>query len=164
MWSLPFTTERFFTPEQRKTVEALFSVIIPGDATAPSATDVDAAEYIDRLLKMDASVYYEIERWRGQYLAGLPALDAASAALNNGAVVRQLSKDKLIDLLDRLSKAQLSGFPDGLDQKVFFEILRNHCIEGCFADARWGGNKDNRMWRWFGYLQSPEETMWRYSK
>jgi gluconate 2-dehydrogenase gamma chain len=164
MWSLPFTGERFFSAEQRKEIEALFSVIVPGDATAPSATDVNAAEYIDRLLKMDASVYYEIEKWRNQYGGGLAALEAASAALNNGATIVQLSKDRLIDLLDRLSKAQLSGFPPELDQKVFFETLRNHCIEGCFADPRWGGNKDNRMWRWFGYLQPPEETMWRYSK
>ena len=164
MWSLPFTGERFFTPEQRKTVEALFSVIVPGDSTAPSATDVDAVEYVDRLLKMDDSVYYEIANWRAIYLAGLPALDAASAALNNGATVSQLSKDQLTDLLQRLSQAQLAGMPVGLDQKALFQTLRDNCIEGCFADARWGGNKENRMWRWFGYLQAPEETMWRYSK
>jgi hypothetical protein len=92
------------------------------------------------------------------------ALDAASAALNNGSKVAQISKDKLIDLLDKLSKSQLPGTPAGFDQSGFFETLRNHCIEGCFADPRWGGNKDNRMWRWFGYLHEPEETMWRYSK
>lgn len=164
MWGLPFTAEKFFSIEQRKQVEALFNAIIPGDATAPSAADVNAAEYIDRLLKMEGSVYYEIDKWRNQYAAGLSALDAASAALNNGATVTQLPKDRVTDLLDRLSKSQLSSFPEGLDQKGFFETLRNHCIEGCFADPRWGGNRDNRMWRWFGYLQQPEETMWRYSK
>jgi gluconate 2-dehydrogenase gamma chain len=164
MWILTPPSERFFKdPQQRKQVEALFSVIVPGDTLGPSATDVDAVEYLDRLLAMDEKTYYEIPAWKDLYTKALPALDQASAAINNGATITQLSKDKLVDLLDRLSKGQLSGFPAGLDQKVFFETLRNHCIEGCFADPRWGGNKDGKMWRWFGYLQDAEETMWRYT-
>ncbi len=164
MWILHPPSERFFKdPQQRKQVEALFSVIVPGDVTGPNATDVDAVEYLDRLLAMDEKTYYEIPKWKDQYTKGLPALNQASTALNNGANIHQLAKEKLVELLDKLSKGQLSGFPEGFDQKGFFETLRNHCIEGCFADPRWGGNKDGKMWRWFGYLQESEETMWRYT-
>jgi hypothetical protein len=39
-----------------------------------------------------------------------------------------------------------------VDQRQLFALLRDHCIQGCFADPRWGGNRDAAMWRWFGYL------------
>ena len=47
--------------------------------------------------------------------------------------------------------------PDGLDQKRVFATMRNHCIEGCFADPRWRGNRDAVMWRWLGSHGPAEE-------
>jgi gluconate 2-dehydrogenase gamma chain len=38
-----------------------------------------------------------------------------------------------------------------------FTTLRRHCIQGCFADPRWGGNKNKVMWRGIGYLQPAED-------
>ena len=35
--------------------------------------------------------------------------------------------------------------------------MRNHCIEGCFADPRWRGNRDAVMWRWLGSHGPAEE-------
>jgi gluconate 2-dehydrogenase gamma chain len=164
MWILQTPSERFFKdPQQRKQVEALFNVIVPGDVMAPSAGDVNAVEYLDRLLAMSDDTYYEIPAWRKLYEQGLPALDQACAARFNGATILQATKNNLVELLDKLSQGALSGFPDGFDQKRFFEAMRNHCIEGCFVDPRWGGNAEGRMWRWFGYLQDSEETMWRYN-
>ena len=42
------------------------------------------------------------------------------------------------------------------DNPAFFDLLRAHCIEGCFCDPRWGGNRDGIMWRWFDYLYRSE--------
>ena len=46
---------------------------------------------------------------------------------------------------------------EGLDQKRLFTTMRNHCIEGCFADPRWRGNREAVMWRWLGSHGPAEE-------
>lgn len=152
MWDLKVSSERFFGGEERRQVEALFEAIIPGDETSPGAADADAAEYLDRFLALDESYYYEIPGWKKLYRDGLPALDAACAKINGGKSLIQLSPDELIGILDRLSKGQLAEMPSGFDQRLFFSTLRGHCIEACFADPRWGGNRDAVIWRWYGYL------------
>jgi hypothetical protein len=43
--------------------------------------------------------------------------------------------------------------PGEVDQKRLFATLRGHCIEGCFSDPRWRGNRDGIVWRWIGYLE-----------
>lgn len=152
MWELEVPADRFFTDEQRKQVAVLLEAIIPGDDTSPGATDADAAEYLDRFLAMDESYYYEIPGWKKLYRDGLPALDAASAAQNGGKGLLQLSPDEVRALLDKAAKNQLTVLPTGFDQRAFFTTLRGHAIEACFADPRWGGNRDQVIWRWYGYL------------
>lgn len=155
MWELIPPTDRFLNAEERKQVTALFDAILPGDDDMPGATDADAAEYIDRLLAMDESYYYEIRGWKKKYREGLPALNSASRAMFGGRDAAQLSRDEVTKLLEALSKASLQGVPAGFDQKGFFALLRSHCIEACFADPRWGGNRDSIFWRWYGYLEIP---------
>jgi hypothetical protein len=146
----------FFSGPQRRQVEALFDAILPGDAGAPAAHDVGAAEFLDRLLAREPSAYYDIQAWRTLYVNGLAALDAASAALY-GRPLLDLDAGETEGLLTNLSRGSLIGFPPEVDQQRLFATFRNHCIEGCFADPRWGGNRDGLMWRWFGYLQPAEE-------
>lgn len=156
MWELPLSNERFFEHDERQAVTAIFESILPGDATSPGATDINAVEYVDRLLALDEAFYYEIKTWKNLYRNGLPALQAASAALYAGRAVAQLSPDELTSLLGALAGGALANAPANLDQKTFFAVLRNHCVEGAFADPRWGGNRDSLMWRWYGYLQNPQ--------
>ncbi len=103
---------------------------------------------------MPASTYYEIEGWKTIYKAGLSALDAVATA-QFGKPLVGLTPAQATALMAALQAGTLQGFapPTPVDQKAFFAAMRNHCIEGCFADPRWGGNKDNVMWRWYGYLQ-----------
>jgi gluconate 2-dehydrogenase gamma chain len=157
MWLGNLTSKRFFGREQRKQIDALFGALLPGSDTAPGAADVGAAEYLDRLLALDDTEYYEIRDWRKLYTDALPALDAASVTMFRGRSTAQLSQDEVTTLLTGLSRGELSGFPEGFDQRRFFATLRGHCIEGCFADPRWGGNQNGLMWRWFGYLQKPQD-------
>jgi hypothetical protein len=151
MWILKESDARFFDAEQRAQVEALMEGILPGTEDSPGATDVGAAEYLDRLLAMDDATYYEIPGWRQLYKDGLPALEAAAQTLH-GKPLTELSADERRDLLGQLSKGGLGGFPPGVDQAKLFAAIRGHTIEGCFADPRWGGNRDGAMWHWFGYI------------
>jgi gluconate 2-dehydrogenase gamma chain len=145
----------FFTDEEKRQVEALLEGILPGSDTAPGATDVGAADYLSRLLAMDASEYYEIPHWQQLYRTALPALDGAAKAQFGGKALTALTADERHELLTKLSQGTLEGV-SGFDQKTLFATLRGHCLEGCFADPRWGGNKDGAMWRWYGYLRKPQ--------
>lgn len=151
MWVLHTRDERFFTPEEHKQVELLLETILPGTSTSPGATDANAAEYLDRLLAMDDSTYYELPGWRNLYKSALPALAAAAEQLHGTPLV-QLSSDQRNNVIAKLQQGALPGM-EGIDQRVFFNVLRSHCLEGCFADPRWGGNLERVMWRWYGYLQ-----------
>ncbi len=152
MWLFRPPEGRFFGPEQRRQVEVLFEAILPGEDSSPGASDADAAEYLDRLLAMDDDTYYEIDGWRKLYSQSLPKLDAASGAVY-GRPMTELDGYEVTALLSRLGAGDLPGFTDAQEQRSFFAAIRNHCIEGCFADPRWGGNKGGVMWRWYGYLE-----------
>jgi hypothetical protein len=144
--------ERFLGAGEKDAVAALFEAILPGDEHSPGARDADAAEYVSVLLAQDAAVYYEIPAWQALYRAALPALAAAA-----GRPLAELSVGEATARLSSLAAGTLAGLPPELDQRKLFATLRAHCIEGCFADPRWGGNRDAVVWRWFGYLSPPED-------
>jgi gluconate 2-dehydrogenase gamma chain len=158
MWLYRPPESRFFGSEERAQVEALFEGILPATDDAPGATDVAAAEYLDRLLAMDESTYYEITGWKKLYKQALPALDAAAKAGFGGKALVDLSADERKTLLTQLSQGALAGIPAEIDQKKLFATIRAHCIEGCFADPRWGGNKERLMWRWYGYIEPARDV------
>jgi hypothetical protein len=144
---------RFFWPAQRAQLDRLFEAILPGSDDSPGSTDVAAAELIDRELAIDPPGYYEVPAWRALYVAGLAALDAACQARAQVTLV-DAPPAQVHDLVAALAAGQLTGFPPGLDQAHLFAVLRAHCIEGCFADPKYGGNRGGAMWRWYGYLET----------
>jgi hypothetical protein len=149
--------ERFLSAQEKAAAAALFEAIMPGDERSPGARDADAAEYVSVLLAQPAETYYEIPAWQTLYRTALPALEAAAAAGNGGRGLAELTVPEATSLLVALQAGSLAGMPAGIDQKRLFATLRAHCIEGCFADPRWGGNRDGVIWRWFGYLRPAEE-------
>jgi hypothetical protein len=155
MWQLRQTGAHFFSGDQRAAVETLFEAILPGGATNPGARDVGSAEYLDQLLARDDSTYYELRDWRPLYTAGLAMLNAAAITMFGGRTVGVLNPDETTSLLAGLSKGTLLGFPSATWQTGFFAVIRSQCIEGCFADQRWGGNRANVMWQWYGYPTGP---------
>jgi gluconate 2-dehydrogenase gamma chain len=142
----------FFWPEQRKQLEVLLEAILPGTEDSPGATDCGAVELVDRMLGTEPPAYYEVPAWRTLYLDGLAALDAVCRARNHVALADALPAH-VTALMADLSAGAIAEIPAGaLDQRRLFGVLRAHCIEGCFADPRWGGNRTGVMWRWYGYL------------
>jgi gluconate 2-dehydrogenase gamma chain len=144
---------RHLDDAQEKALDVLFEAILPGTDTSPGARDAKAARYVSVMLAVDDPGYYEIPPWRDLYGQALPALDSASEALNDGRKVAELGPDEAKALLQSLAAGALEQIPGTLDQKQLFATLRGHCIEGCFADPRWGGNDGEVIWRWFGYAK-----------
>ncbi len=145
-----FTGRRYFGPAQHAQVQAVMEAIWPGSADNPGATDAGVADYVDQLLAMPDSVYYDLANWRSTYVAGLAMLAGVSAS-RFGASLEKLTVAQMTQLLADLAEGALQGFPSDTWQKTFFGILRGHCIEGCLADPRWGGNRDGVIWDWLGY-------------
>jgi hypothetical protein len=164
MWAFKESAVPFFTPEQKKQVVAIFEAILPGGPDNPGATDVGAADYVDLLLARDASTYYEIKDWKPMYTAGLAMLSAASATRFGSRTIDAIKPTEVTALLADLAQGILPGFPTAAWQTTFFGVLRAHCIEGCFADQRWGGNRDNIMWQWYGYPTGPSVRFQRNKK
>jgi len=155
MWMLKQPQTEFLTAAEKAQVAALFDGILPGSDTSPGASEVGAADYLSRLLGQDGSEYYEIPKWQQLYRTALPLLESAAQSSYQGKGLSELSAEQRRELLTKLSRGTLEG-TEGFDQKTLFATLRGHCIEGCFSDPRWGGNKEAAMWRWYGYLQKPQ--------
>jgi len=161
-WEYKEPQGRFFNSTQRKQVEILLEAILPGSDTTPGATDARAVEYVDRLLAMDAGTYYDVPRWGSQYLVSLPIL-ASAAAQRFGKPLEQISAADATLLMTDLAAGKLLGATVQPWQIDFFTTLRAHAIEGCFADPRWGGNRDNIIWEWYGYPTGPAREFVRDS-
>ena len=155
MWNLVKTGKHFFTPDQRAQCDALFEAILPGSEISPGARDADAIEYIDSLLTMGPDTYPDIPNLQILYPAGLAAIDAAAKA-QFGDSVASIPIAQVAQLLQQLKDGKLAGSMPPADQTRFFTNLRAQCLEGCFGDPRWGGNKNGVMWRWYGWIVPAE--------
>jgi hypothetical protein len=158
MWTMSVPARGFFEPDELAQVEVLFRALVPSDKSrgVPGAEEAGAANMLSRLLAMGPATYVEIPAWGALYRQGLPLLDAVAQELYGSALV-DVDPESVTDLLARLERAELPRFPADFDQSLLFKTLWRHCLQGCFSDPRWGGNRAGIMWRWIGYLQPPEE-------
>lgn len=161
-WPYVMPRTGYLTEAEEKQLEAVFARIVPRDPARriPGATDAGAARFVSLLLAMDKAVYDEIPAWQPLYRGALAALAVHTQQLL-GKPLEQLSDEEMDGLLQKLEQGKADGLtlPGSLTQQTLFKTFWRHCLQGCFADPRWGGNKDRIMWRWLGYLQEPEEVL-----
>jgi gluconate 2-dehydrogenase gamma chain len=83
------------------------------------------------------------------YRLGLEALNNYARARFDG-VFAALSAEQQDTLLAALEDGEAEGFdePTGED---FFELVRQHTIQGMFCDPIYGGNRDMVGWQLIGY-------------
>jgi gluconate 2-dehydrogenase gamma chain len=154
---LPVPRRRYLGETGRRQVEALFEAILPGTPTSPGARDVGAAHFLDGLLAVDGHELHEVPAWRHLYAAALPALDRVARDRFDRPLA-DLDVAQATELLRDLEAGRLGGgLPAGVDPRQLFATLRDHCIEGCLADPRWGGNRNRVAWRWLGYAAPAED-------
>jgi hypothetical protein len=147
--------------KQQATLRAAVARIVPASGSGDwSAADVGADSYILRLLSGVGSIYAggptrarfarfqrlsrvkrigwsrEVARLRGVYAAGLAQLD--SRAGGSFASAPSTLQDAILTELDDSGSA-------------FFTALYNHTLEGVYSHPVYGGNRDYRAWKAFGY-------------
>lgn len=139
---------RFFTEQEGQVIVAACERIFPADESGPGATQANVMIYIDRQLagpygtdkyrythppfveSIPEHGYQGKENPRQIYRNGIPALGA--------------------DFL-QLDAAGQDGRLAGQEKTVFFQLLRQHTIEGMFCDPMHGGNAGLIGWQLIGY-------------
>ena len=146
---------------QQRTLRAAVARIVPASGPGDwSAADVGADNYIATLLAGTSRIYAggpyrarfrrfqrlsrvkqigwskETARLRALYAAGLSQLDSMAGGSFAAAPAQ-------------LQDAILTELDDG--GSAFFGALYNHTLEGVYSHPVYGGNRDFRAWKAFGY-------------
>ena len=123
-----------FTPAEAETLRAIVARLIPADENGPGALEARADRYIDRALSG------ALKSSRAAYTTGLAAVNAQAQSLKNAA-------------FSRLSPADQDAVLTNIQQTAgaFFNLVRNHTIQGMFSDPFYGGNANFIGWDLIGY-------------
>ncbi len=127
----------YLSDDQARTLAAICDQIIPAD-DFPSASQAGVLTYIDRQLMR------HYKRHRDAYRHGLDEAES-------------LSRDRFRQGLDRISSEQQFEIVNALSEKdrIFFDLVRNHTLEGYYGSPRHGGNRDAVSWRMLGLAEPP---------
>jgi len=130
------------TAEEAATLEAICDCLIPSDADGPGAKEARAVHYIDRSLAS-----HNIEA-RENYAIGLNAINEY-ARQTRAKAFHELIKDQQNSILLAVQMNKVSGFSPSAAS--FFNMVRNHTIDGTFCDPYYGGNRDFIGWDMVAY-------------
>lgn len=152
----------FFSDHEARTVDAIAARIIPGDAADPGAFESGATTYIDRSLGgflRDMQTFYRraLQRLDDHCVAAHERRFAELAAPEQDGVLAELEAGGR----GREGDSELRDVTWDDDSLLwtFFEVVREHILQGTFCDPAYGGNRDLAGWRLLGF----PGTQWGYS-
>jgi gluconate 2-dehydrogenase gamma chain len=128
---------RRFSVDEAVTVAAIADRIIPSDQD-PGASAADAVNYIDRQLGGP------LKKYRRAYREGLRAIDQASQSQfgKRFAALAAAQQDTLLAAMEAR-------------RAPFFELIRDHTMQGFYGDPRHGGNREYASWVMLGVPPAP---------
>lgn len=134
---LPKSDWEFLSNAEARTLAVLCDQIVPAD-DYPSATQAGVLTFIDRQLVR------HFRRYRDAYREGLEQAEALSR--------KRFGRD-----LAALTDSQQAEMASALEQQngTFFELVRNHTLDGYYGSPRHGGNRDAISWRMLGLSEPP---------
>jgi gluconate 2-dehydrogenase gamma chain len=127
----------FLSEESAGTLKAICDQIIPAD-DFPSASGAGVLDYIDRQLVR------HYRRHRKTYSEGLEQAD-------------RISRQRFDSNLESASAEQQLAVVTAVEKEhpAFFELVRQHTLEGYYGSPRHGGNRDAVSWRMVGIAEPP---------
>ncbi|MEQ8954118.1 MAG: gluconate 2-dehydrogenase subunit 3 family protein [Gammaproteobacteria bacterium] len=140
------------TSVEAEILEAICDRIIPADENGPGAKEARAVHYIDR------SLASHNRGDRDTYMVGLNAINDYARQTRRKAFA-ELNGDSKDSILLALQRNRIPDFP--LSGGAFFNLLRNHTIDGTFCDPYYGGNQGFVGWdliRYPGVRQSASDA------
>lgn len=140
---------KFFTADEARIVAAACERIFPSDENGPGAREAGVIIYIDRQL---AGPYGrdELRYTKGPFIetdpgwGGYQGKESPQQIYRAG--IRELGNDFVA-----LPPAQQDERLHEIEKTLFFQMLRDHTVEGMFCDPLHGGNADLVGWQLVGY-------------
>jgi gluconate 2-dehydrogenase gamma chain len=139
---------RFFTEQEAKVIIAACERIFPADESGPGATQANAMVYIDRQLAGP----YGTDKYRytqPPFVESIPEHGYQGKA-NPQETYREGIK-QLGTGFAELDGAKQDEALKKIEKTRFFQLLRQHTIEGMFCDPMHGGNAGLIGWQLIGY-------------
>ena len=127
----------FLSDRHARVLAALCDQIIPAD-DFPSASQAGVVVYIDRELAR------HYRKHQAAYRDGLEQADALSRT-RFGCSLADATPEQQLQTAIALEK----------EDRTFFELLRQHTMEGYYGSPRHGGNRDAVSWRMLGLAEPP---------
>ena len=127
----------FFTKEQARTLTAICDQIIPADEF-PSASQAGVLTFID------GQLVRHFRRHRSAYREGLERADARSRR-SFGRELAALFPSQQLEIVSAIEE----------QDRTFFELVRDHTLDGYYGSPRHGGNRDGVSWRMLGLAEPP---------
>ena len=139
---------RFFTAQEARVIVAACERIFPANESGPGATQAGAMVYIDRQLAgpygTDKYRYTQAPFVESSPGHGFQGRENPQQIYRTG--IAQLGAD-----FAELGGAQQDERLMAIEKSYFFQLLRQHTIEGMFCDPMHGGNVDMIGWQLIGY-------------
>jgi gluconate 2-dehydrogenase gamma chain len=139
---------RFFTAQEAKAIIAACERIFPADESGPGATQAGAMVYIDRQLAGP----YGTDQYR--YTKRPFADSAPGPGYQGGETPQETYRAGIAQLgtdFAALDGAKQDARLKAVEKAHFFQLLRQHTIEGMFCDPMHGGNAGLIGWQLLGY-------------
>ena len=130
------------TATEADALDAMLDRLIPTDASGPGAGEARVLRYVDKALDG------ELRADRPRYAAGLAALDDYARS-RFGSRFADLTAAQQDTILLELEQNAAPGFPGG--SRAFFDLVREHALQGMFGDPYHGGNEDFIGWDLLGF-------------
>jgi gluconate 2-dehydrogenase gamma chain len=139
---------RFFTQQEARVIVAACERIFPANESGPGATQAGVVVYIDRQLAgpygCDKHRYTQPPFVESVPEAGYQGRESPRKTYRAG--IRGLGPDFV-----GLDGTQQDERLTAAEKTHFFQLLRQHTIEGMFCDPMHGGNADLIGWQMLGY-------------
>jgi gluconate 2-dehydrogenase gamma chain len=159
----------FLNEHEAAVVEAIAARVVPGDVGDPGAREAGVIVYIDRAL---AGFHRDLQPLYSHGLRELAAFCQDRCGCSFDALDVD-AQDALLGELDVVAERASADFwvgvagvggpvPEGGREAFlayFFAVVRQHVVEGMFADPAYGGNRDGVGWRLVGF----PGAQWGYS-
>jgi gluconate 2-dehydrogenase gamma chain len=127
----------FLSDTQARTLTAICDQIIPAD-NFPSASQAGVLNYIDKQLVR------HFRRHQDAYRNGLEQAEAISRK-RFGKELAALTSEQQFEVVSTIEQQDRS----------FFDLVRNHTLQGYYGSPRHGGNRDAVSWRMLGLDEPP---------
>jgi gluconate 2-dehydrogenase gamma chain len=135
---------RFFTVQEAETSGAICERIIPADQD-PGASSTGVLNYIDLQLMGP------LKKHRRLYRQGLAGVEDFSYARFGKRFAALAASEQDVVLA-------------AIETKPFFELIRDHSMQGFYGDPRHGGNREYASWRMLDVPPAPIRGRQRYDR